>query len=329
MCIVAKISRNYKEQNRGIEKVKRKILVTILALTSMLALSACGSGSGSSSTAAPASVTDEGSGETDSAEGFSQDEEPAEDTLAENTADDSNIVNNNGRPYFELGFSPEDFTFAGYSLADGGGHYEEALRLVSQNYRARYENGIGVEYNDEGLVIYCDNRGITADPDFTGWTYWNPYWDQVGAISIQYTVNGTDTTNAVHYYPRSSTEVSLSIEADINNILREYPFVDGPVMVGMDYDDVISILQLGELIDYTRENGTLTETGVCYDISFESQYGATMCYYSPMDRNNNDGNKMINISPFSDNNKQFQFTLSFSNNILTQIDYVVWEEGTV
>lgn len=310
--------------------MKRKILVTILALTSMLALSACRNSSDSSSTAALAPVTDEGSGEADLmklAEGFSQDEKAAEDIytedeLAESTADDSNIANSNGRPYFELGFSPEDFTFAGYSLADGA-HYEEALQVVSENYRARYENGVGVEYNDEGLVIYCNDRGITADPDFTDWTYWNPYWNQANAICLRYTVNGIDTANVVEYYPRSSMEVSLNIEADIDNILQEYPFVDGPIMLGMDYDDVITLLQLGELIDYTRENGTLTETGVYYYVSFESQYGATMCYYSPADRYNNDKNKGINIYPFSDNDEQFQFFLGFSDNILTSISFFI------
>lgn len=314
--------------------MKRKILVTILALTSMLALSACRSGSDSSSTAALAPVTDEGSGEADSmklAEGFSQDEEAAEDIytedeLAESATDDSNITNSNGRPYFELGFSPEDFTFAGYSLADGA-HYERALQVVSENYRARYENGVGVEYNDEGLVIYCNDKGITADPDFTGWTYWNPYWNLVDAIYMQYTVNGTDTANYVQYTPRSSTEISLNIYADSDNILQEYPFIGAPVMVGMDYDDVIAILQLKELIDYTMAEGTLNETGYYYYISFESQYGATMCYYSPIDKSDTHRDAHINIFPFTDNDKQFQFGLGFRDNILDGVSYNVWEEG--
>lgn len=310
--------------------MQRKILVTILALASILAVSACGSYSDSASTAAPAPVTNEGLGEADSvepAEGFFQDEEPTEDTLAENTADDSNITNNSGQPYFELGFSPEDFTFAGCSLADGS-HYEEALQVVSESIRERFEDGFGVTYNDQGLVVSHNEVGITAAPDFTDWTYWNPYWGLRNDIEMRYTMNGKDTANEIQYLPSSSTHSSLSIQADVDNLLQEYPLVDGPVMVGMNYDDVISILQLEGLIDYTMENGTLTETGLCYYISFESQYGATMCYYYPMDRNNNDGNKMINISPFSNNNKQFQFTLLFSNNILTQIDYVVWEEET-
>nr|WP_300813718.1 hypothetical protein [uncultured Acetatifactor sp.] len=313
--------------------MKQKILVTILVFTSMLALSACGSGSGSSSTAAPAPVTDEGSSEVDSmklAEGFPQDEEAVEgtyteDELAESTADDSNIANSNGRPYFELGFSPEDFTFAGYSLADGA-HYEEAFQVVSENYRAKYENGVGVTYNDEGLVITCDNRGITADPDFTGWTYWNPYWNLADAIYMQYTVNGTGTANGVQYTPRSSTEISLSISADSDNILQEYPFIGAPVMVGMDYDDVIAILQLKELIDYTMAEGTLNETGYYYYISFESQYGATMCYYSPIDKSDTHRDAHINIFPFPDNDKQFQFWLGFRDNILDSVSYNVWEE---
>lgn len=313
--------------------MKQKILVTILVFTSMLALSACGSGSNSSSIAAPAPVTDEGSDEADSmrlAEGFPQDEEAAEDTytedeLAESTADDSNIANSNGQPYFELGFSPEDFTFAGYSLADGA-HYEEALEVVSENYQARYENGVGVEYNDEGLVIFCNNRGITAEPDFTGWTYWNPYWNQADAISMQYTVNGTDTANIIGYNPKSSTQISLHIEADIDNILQEYPFVDAPVMVGMNYDDAIAILQLEELIEHTVANGNLSETAPGYYYSFESQYGATMCYYLPIDESRTYQDTLINIYPFSDNNKQFQFVLGFRDNILDDVSYTVWEE---
>ncbi|MCI9382549.1 MAG: hypothetical protein HFG88_16405 [Dorea sp.] len=266
--------------------MKQKILAAILAFTSILALSACGSSSGASSVAAPAPITDEGSGEAQPAEDYAQDEELEEDAMAENIADDSNVADNNGRPYFELGFSPEDFSFAGYSLADGA-HYEEALGVVSENYRARFENGVGVTYNDEGLVISCNDRGITADPDFTGWTYWNPYWNLADVISLKYTVNGTDTANYIEYRPKSSTEIALHFGADIDNILQEYPFVDGPVMIGMDYDDVVATLRLEDLLDYTLTEGTLNETGVYYYISFESQYGATMCYFSPADRYNN------------------------------------------
>ena len=40
--------------------MKQKILAAILAFTSILALSACGSSSGASSVAAPAPITDEG-----------------------------------------------------------------------------------------------------------------------------------------------------------------------------------------------------------------------------------------------------------------------------
>ncbi len=301
--------------------MKQKILVSIFVFTIMLTLPACGSSADSSPTTAPAPVMDEGSSEANPAElagGFSQDEELAEDALAENTADDDIVIGNSGMSYFKLGFSLEDFTFAGYSLTDGN-HYEEALQVVSENYRARYENGVGVEYNDEGLVICCNDRGITADPDFTGWTYWNPYWNLKDAIYMKYTVNGSDSVNRVVYEAEGMT---LEITADIDNILPEYPFVDGPVMVGMDYDDVISILRLEKIIEYTMEDRRWRDDGDgYYSAGFESQYGAVTCMYHPISEYDAYQRAWVHITSNTDNEIQFMFWFGFSDNVLTNISY--------
>lgn len=293
--------------------MKRKIFVIFGAFALTVGLIACGSSSGSS-TAASAPVMDEDSNEAKPAE-------LAEDALVENTAGDDNIVNNSGRPYFKLGFSPEDFTFAGYSLADGN-HYEEALQAVSENYRARYENGVGLEYNDEGLLTYCNGRGITADPDFTGWTYWNPYWDQKDAIYMKYTVSGSDSVNNIIYEPEN---IMLAIRADADDILQEYPFVDGPIMVGMSYDDVISILRLKKIIEHTTEDRRWRDDGDgYYSAGFESQYGVVTCMYHPISEYDAYQQAWIHITSNTDNETQFMFSLNFSNNILTAISYSLW-----
>jgi len=287
----------------------------------MLALPACGSSADSSSTAAPAPVIDEGSSAAqpkESVEDFSQDEELAEDAFAENTADNDIVIGSSGKYYFELGFSLEDFTFAGYSLTDGN-HYEEALQTVAENYRARYENDVGVEYNDEGLVIYCNDRGITADPDFTGWTYWNPYWNLKDAIYMRYTANGSDSANEVVYEAEGMT---LKIIADSDNTLPEYPFVDGPVMVGMDYDDVISILQLEKIIEYTTDDRHWQDAGDgYYSAGFESQYGAVTCMYHPISEYDAYRQSWIHITANTNTETQFMFWFGFSDNILTCISY--------
>lgn len=99
--------------------MKQKILVTILVFTSMLALSACGSSSGSSSTAAPAPVIDIDSSKTQTTEpteNSSQMGKITEDVPVENIAIDNNIASDGGTsglPYYEISFSPADFSFAG------------------------------------------------------------------------------------------------------------------------------------------------------------------------------------------------------------------------
>lgn len=297
--------------------MRKKILTVFLAVTVVVSLSACGSSSGDS---APAPVTP-----AEETPVIAASSGPAEEALAENTADNDIVIGSSGKYYYELGFSLEDFTFAGYSLADGN-HYEEALQVVSESYRARYENGVGVEYNDEGLVTYCNNKGITADPNFTGWTYWNPFWNEADAIQIQYTVNGIDTDNVIFYRPNSSTEVSLSIDADIDNILQEYPFVDGPVMVGMDYDDVISILQLEKIIEYTMDDRHWRDDGDgYYGAGFESQYGAVTCMYHPISEYDTYQRAWVHITSNTSNEIQFVFALDFRDNILIGISYSLWQ----
>lgn len=295
--------------------MKHKILASILVFTSILTLSACGSSADSFSAAASTQVKDEGSSEArseESTENFSRDEELVEDTLEENTVGDDIVISNSGRPYFELELHPENFSFAGYSLADGD-HFEEALQIVSENCPAKYD----------------DDYNVIISPDYTGWYYWR---DLFPHIYVNYRASGYNDYNIIEYKDLCYIEYAVrsqnaGIRVHLNNTelnndilpLNEYSFIEGPITIGMRYDEVISVLKLENLIDLTvskgRENKT-TDNSLYYTLFFESQYGVTCCMYFPETADSSYSIMLDTFTSSNEDNIPFVFSLDFNHDML-------------
>lgn len=153
-------------------------------------------------------------------------------------------------PYYELGFSPEDFMLAGYSILDGNhiDDIEEAAEIVMPETH--------------------NISGAERIGDYIGWSY--ERWDK-NTLKFAYCGNESYAfvDNLYVFYDGGYNRISV----DSNNgelPVNEFSLFKGNVNISeTSRENALDILGIKQIVQQTNEKGGYFE--------FESQYGHTLC----------------------------------------------------
>ncbi len=196
-------------------------------------------------------------------------------------------------PYFELGFSPEDFTIAGYSVMDGDhlDDVEQAAAAVMPNMLNNpmaewyyYRNsGEMMENTGERIELFYHQQENTVD------------WWLVG-------------------YEISGSSISIEVNASGREVaaVSEFPLYKGEIIPNVTYyEEVLDILGIRQLIEAMEE----TEDKW---LMFESQYGVGECgkFDDDLDR---DWQENIYYVDLQWEEIQYELTIGFHDNVLCSI----------
>lgn len=190
-------------------------------------------------------------------------------------------------PYYELGFSPEDFTLAGYSVMDG----DHALDISQAMDKIMPENPY--------------DTGENLPDDYTGWQ-WSSWGNQ--GLYVEYIYEGVELivgTPISYSVGLEDGSIILEIEdfyalyEEYNwptDVLSERPLFEAKVTIDVSsYEEVTNILGIQEIMQKINEQEKLIRPGYVYDeeleeyvksmqeysvFSFKSQYGRTECHCS-------------------------------------------------
>lgn len=163
-------------------------------------------------------------------------------------------------PYYELGFSPEDFTIAGYSVMDGD-HVDDILQAAA-----------------EILPYHPDVR---SDYEYDGWSYYDEDSSEVGLI--YYAPNGYSFHLLCYHLDKDGVCITLlgtwEVKYPADDPVNEFPLYEGPIVPNVtSYEEILDILGIRQLI-LALEATETDENGV-KSLDFESQYGAGICLKS-------------------------------------------------
>lgn len=211
--------------------------------------------------------------------------------LQDDGREKGNIVQADGQeegelPYYELGFSPEDFTLAGYSVMDGD-HLDDIVQVVARE------------------IPHLDD---VWGKNYEGWYRWG--YSNEKSLLIEYMYDDSvipDEAPPIEYIVATEEKIELVIgytysDHEYNNwptdMLSKRPFFESKVIMDVSsYEDVMDILGIGEVVEQTKKKEKIDEYGYGIEYSeeedawidkeflwakssvflFESQYGNTEC----------------------------------------------------
>ena len=170
-------------------------------------------------------------------------EEVVESVLEENNED--------ALPYYELGFSPEDFTIAGYSIMDGN-HIEDIEQAAAIMLPETY-----------------NIPGVEEIGDYIGWSY--DRWDE-NTLKFAYCGSEEYTFADNLYVFYEEGYIRIGVDTDNGKLpVNELPLFEGKVLINItSYESALDILGIKQVIQ------RMEEEGINY-FEFESQYGHTLC----------------------------------------------------
>lgn len=188
--------------------------------------------------------------------------EKEESIVKENVAEEQGELADEEDSYYELGFSPEDFTLAGYSVMDGD-HREDIYQVMKENLPA-FEDVWGEDSSYTGFVLEGSDPIVLE--------YFEEGEEAKGCFPIVY----------------DATSLCVSYYSELDN--SGFPFYEGKIVPGIT-KDILDVLEIREVVEQTKENGK-TKNSVeeeymfwnfedeedCLFWEFESQYGTTGCW---------------------------------------------------
>lgn len=182
------------------------------------------------------------------------------DEVAESDVEDED-QSESGLPYFELGFSPEDFTIAGYSVLDGN-HIDDIEQAAA--------------------AVMPNDDDVKNNFDYVGWSYEWYFGRETDALGFNY--YGDDCNYCPFNYDARFSSVSIGIsgsygEYDYPVSLNEFPLLTAKVLPGVDttYENVLDTLGVRGLFEKANE---MNSSGSDIKFEFESQYGKCFCAYT-------------------------------------------------
>lgn len=98
---------------------------------------------------------------------------------------------------------------------------------------------------------------------------------------VSYRIRQYDDVDIADLQGIKGIEIYIGSEPDKMLPAEEYPLISSPVMPGMDYEKVISILQIEKIVEQTKPEAPDDNIYAYYTFDFESQYGKTLCSYAP------------------------------------------------
>ncbi len=227
-------------------------------------------------------------------------------TSAENKTE--NEIKVSSRPYYEMPFSYEDFKIAGHGVADGDKRqeiynaYKNILPIIYSTGRTPEKQWVVSqrEQDDDGVfVFYC--RNITGTLSSSG--------------KISYNFRSWDNNNIYMYAEYDDEKGKIG-----ENIVSEYPLLDFPVLPEMSVSDAVEKLQLEELIEIAKNNGTKnmnTNHGLdAWTYEFQSQFGNSEFYVAY------ENEKITYISVKHKNDKNHDsISFNFADGLLQRVEY--------
>ena len=164
--------------------------------------------------------------------------------------------------YYELGFSPEDFKIAGYSVMDGD-HIDDVLHAAAE--------------------ILPHEDDVAFDWEYDGWTY---YSTELPSVNLGYYTPrfGKWYVSPVSYSPNGdgfmifvSGETFLDMNLPANDPANEFPLYEGPIIPDVtSYEEGLDNLGIRLLIQ-ALDSTEADESGY-WSLEFESQYGTGYCW---------------------------------------------------
>ncbi len=228
--------------------------------------------------------------------------------------ENSNVEIDSSLPYYELAFSESDFKFAGYSLSDGDKR-NEIYKVASQSLPMS-----GVTAKENQWV--CSKRD-TPD-DYCISIYYNLNRFVTGNSYDQMNSSGAVYYRYMTYTSNPSVELQIKYEDEGRlgeNIVGEYPLLNSIVLPEMSRSEAIGKLQLADLIDSTKNNGTSWKNdnfgSYGWEYEFRSQYGNSKCSVGFNDTKKTESIRII----VSNNEIKDYIDFDFKNDILCSIDY--------
>lgn len=202
--------------------------------------------------------------------------------MEENITEENDEQEEGELPYYELGFSPEDFTLAGYSVMDGD-HLADILQELSKIMPNQNAN----EYN------------------YTGWA-----WGGSAEEGMLYCHEDMCMPVAFSYFVGDKNMISIGITGAP---VEERPLILSKVLPYKNsYEEVLDILGIREIIEQTKtKEKFVDEYGIEQDysvFSFKSQYGDTECMWD----------KELKILSITTDN--WMLSVSFYENVLDTVE---------
>ncbi len=164
---------------------------------------------------------------------------------------DETVLEENGEdalPYFELGFSPEDFTIAGYSVIDGN-HIDDIEQEVS--------------------MIMSETPGVEEMGNYIGWSY-----NRLDDRTLEFVYCGSELWVYADNLYCFDDENYIWMGVDANNgelPVDELSLFKGKVNINRtSYEDALEVLGIKQIVLKMEEEGVS-------HFEFESQYGYTLC----------------------------------------------------
>lgn len=283
------------------------IVIGFLTYMALFVMSACGNSEDAIIAVEPEKVAEDVTIDSDNSEvaaasGMRQYTESSDNL--EITDNDRNDIVSNKLPYIELTFSPEDFTVAGYSPADGD-HLDEVFEIVSENLPSIQGN-------------------LTSNT--TGWMYSSKI-EWPGKVRIAYFVRGVGPETISYIVNRQESfadkkRVCMSVTQNNGGVAGdEYPLVESPVMPGITYEETLEVLMIENIVAETEASTwseILTNPNVGY--FFESQYGETVCRHVTV------GDGLAYDTQIEIAATNFSMDLFFNVGILYSVDCTVYYE---
>lgn len=164
-----------------------------------------------------------------------------------------------GVPYYELGFSPEDFTVAGYSVMDGD-HVDDVLQAASEIMP--HEDDVAFNWEYDGWAY--QSRELFS----INLIYYTPRFGKLVIPGASYSLYG----DGVMIFVCKTLDMNLPADDPAN----EFPLYEGPIIPNVtSYEESLYILGIGHLIQAIEATES-NENGI-KSLEFESQYGTTHC----------------------------------------------------